>query len=272
MKPHTLSTVLLIAGAALLILGYFEPQIKASLVTVVSDDTPPEWILNPSGTPALYPTNGAVYGTPVTRVQAMVRDLESGVTSVVGTIDQAPYPMTILFGDASEGVWLYNLVTPVTSGTHTITFVATNAVGLKTTYTGTFAFSGAIQGTWYINNVEITSSTMTVYSSTLTVNFTFVKTTGPSGTVCEVTEGGSHVVTLVSTDSITWRGVHAFTGGSHALELTASDGTSPPIIMATLSVNFGGSLDFTGEQLAMFAAGACCLGAGGYLRLPKKKR
>jgi hypothetical protein len=38
-----------------------------------------------------------------------------------------------------------------------------------------------------------------------------------------------------------------------------------------LSVNFGGA-SFTTEQIVMFAVGACCLGGGGYLRLPKKKR
>jgi len=272
MKTKTLSTLLLIAGVALLLIGYFEPQIRASLVVLVADNTPPVWLLDSGGSLALYPKDGAVYGAPVTNIQAGVKDLESGVTSVVATIDQTVYSLTLLVGTSYSGVWRCSLTTPVTSGQHSITYVATNGVGLQTTYTGSFSFSAVIQGTWYVNGIEITSSTQTVYSSSLTVNFNFTRSSGPTTITVTVVEGGTSLLTLASTDSITWRGSYTFTGGQHTLALTASDGTQS-IIMAMLSVNFGGlALNFTTEQLAMFAVGACCLGGGGYLRLPKKKR
>jgi len=264
MKRQTLSTLLLIAGVALLILGYFEPQIRASLVTVVADNTPPVWT-------AFYPKDGEVYGAPILKILVGVKDLESGVTSVGASIDLAVYPLTLFLGTSNDGMWTYLLATPITSGQHSLSYVATNGVGLETTYTGSFSFSTVIQGTWYVNGVEITSSTQTVYSPGLTVNFTFTKSSGPSGITCTVKEGGTALLPLTSTDSLTWRGSYTFVGGAHTLALTVSDGTLPPIIMAMLSVNFGGSLDFTSEQIVMFGVGACCLVGGGYLRLPKKK-
>jgi hypothetical protein len=274
MKTHTLSTLLLVAGATLILLGYFEPQIRAGLVIVVADDTPPEWMTDSGGGLALNPKDGSVYGGPVSMIQASVKDLESGVTSVVVTIDQAVYSMTMYAGDTYTGsFWKYSLATPITSGQHSFSYVATNGVELTTRYTGSFSFSTAIQGTWYVNGIEITSSTQTVYSPSLTVNFTFSRSSGSITSTLKVTEGGMTLVTLTSTDSMTWRGSYTFAGGQHTLVLTASEGVTTPIIMATLSVDFGGVvLPFTTEQLVMFAAGACCLGGGGYLRLPKKKR
>jgi hypothetical protein len=272
MKPHTLSTLLLVAGVALLVLGYFEPQISASFVEVVTDDTPPVWILDASGAPMLYPIDGAVYGTPVTNIRVGASDPESYITSVVATIDGTVYPLPFTGGLPGYGIYSYLLATPITSGQHSLSYVATNGVGLQTTYTGSFSFSTVIQGTWYVNGIEITSSIQTVYSSSLTVNFTFTRSSGPTTITCTVKEGGTSLLTLTSTDSLTWCGSFTFTGGAHTVALTASDGTTS-VIMAVLSVNFGGLvLDFTNEQLAMFAVGACFLGAGGYLRLPKKKQ
>jgi len=271
MKPHTLSTLLLVAGVALLVLGYFEPQISASFVEVVTDDTPPVWILDASGAPMLYPIDGAVYGTPVTNIRVGASDPESYITSVVATIDGTVYPLPFTGGLPGYGIYSYLLATPITSGQHSLSYVATNGVGLQTTYTGSFSFSTVIQGTWYVNGIEITSSIQTVYSSSLTVNFTFTRSSGPTTITCTVKEGGTSLLTLTSTDSSTWRGSYTFVGGSHTLSLVASDGITQ-VTMATLSVNFGGSLDFTSEQIVMFGAGACCLVGGGYLRLPKKKR
>jgi len=268
MKSKTLSTLLLVAGVALLVLGYFEPQIRAGFVTVVADDTPPVWGLSSDGLLALNPKDG-VYG-PVTKIIAGVGDVESGVASVVATIDETSYPMTISVGVPTSAVWGYYLPTPITSGQHSITYVATNVVGLSTTYSGLFSVSTVIQGTWYINGEEITSSAQTVYSSSLTLNFSFSRIAGPV-VACTVKEGSTPLLTLTSTDSSTWRGSYTFAGGAHTLTLTASDGTTS-VIMAMVSVDFGGlALNFTTEQLAMFAVGACCLGGGGYLRLPKKK-
>jgi len=267
MKRQTLSTLLLVAGVALLVLGYFEPQIKAGFLTVLTDDTPPVFMVD-----SLSPKDGSVYGSPLTTIQGRVDDLESNVMSVLGTIDGTAHLMHIVVGTPHSAIWAATLATPITSGQHTITYVATNEVGLQATYTGSFSFSMVIQGKWYVNGIEITSSTQTVYSSSLTVNFTFSRSSGPTTITCTVKEGSTPILTLTSTDSMTWRGSYTFTGGAHTLTLTASDGTTS-IIMAMVSVDFGGlALNFTTEQLVMFAVGACCLGGGGYLRLPKKKR
>jgi len=272
MNSKTLSTLLLIAGVALLVLGYFEPQIRAGLVIVVADDTSPVWLVNPDGSLAVYPKDGDVYGTPLTQIQASALDPESGVKLIEGYIDGIACvpPMTwsrvFHYGFQFTSI----LATPIASGSHLITFVATNNVGLKTTYSGSFSFSTVIEGTWYVNEIKITSSTQTVYSPSLTLNFSFSRTAG-TVVACTVTEGSTLLLTLSSTDSSTWRGSYTFTGGAHSLTLTASDGTTS-IIMAMVSVDFGGlALNFTTEQLAMFAVGACCLAGGGYLRLPKKK-
>lgn len=267
MKRQTLSSLLLIAGIALLILGYFEPQIKARLTTVVVDDTPPVFMV-----PSLLPKAGAVYGTPITKIQAGVNDPESGVTSVVATVDGTTYGMTLLYGDVYQGAWYWTLATPISvEGQHSITYVATNGVGLQTTYTGSFSISTVVQGTWHINGEEITSPDQIVYSSSLTVTFTFSKTSGPTITSCSIVEGGTTLLTLASVDSSTWSGSFTFVGGKHTLALTATTG-SGSFIMATLNLDLGGFLNFATEQIVMFGAGACCLGAGGFLRLPKKKR
>jgi hypothetical protein len=231
---------------------------------VITDDTPPEWFM-------LYPANGGVYGTPILKIQVGASDAESLIVSIEAKIDGAVYPMTFTSGVPGYAVYTHTFLTPIVSGTHSLSYVATNGVGLKTNYTGTFSMSQAIAGIWFINGVQITSPTQKVYSQTLTVNFNFSKTAGNVVT-CNVVEGSTPILTLTSTDSTNWHGSYTFTGGSHTVTLTASDGTTS-VIMAMLSVDFGGVvLDFTTEQLVMFAAGACCLGGGGYLRLPKKKQ
>jgi len=270
MRAHTLSTLLLIAGIAFLLLGYFEPQIRASLATVVTDDTPPQWVLNSSGVPQLYPQDQGVYSATGI-IQVIVKDPESGVTSVVATIDGTQYTLTLTAGNAFSGLWQC-YCSQLDTGVHSLKYVATNGVGLQTIYTGSFEVATVIQGTWYVNGIEITNSTQTVYSSNLTVTFTFSRSSGPTAITCSVIEGSMSLLTLTSTDSSTWQGSYTFAGGAHTLALKASDGTTS-VIMAMLDVNFGGiALNFTNEQLVMFAVGACCLGSGGYLRLPKKKR
>jgi hypothetical protein len=266
MKRRTLSSLLLVAGIALLVLGYFEPQIKARFATVVADNTPPVFVVA-----TLSPKDGAVYGAPISTIQAGVNDLESGVTSVVASIDGTAYVMQLRYGDAYQGAWYWSLVTAISAeGQHSITYVATNGVGLQTTYTGSFSISTVVQGTWHINGEEITSPDQIVYSSSLTVTFTFSKTSGPTITSCSIVEGGTTLLTLASVDSSTWSGSFTFVGGKHTLALTATTGTGS-FIMATLNLDLGGFLNFATEQIVMFGAGACCLGAGGYLRLPKKK-
>jgi len=271
MKSKTLSTLLLVAGAALLLLGYFEPQIRAGFATVITDATPPVWGVNADGTLGLIPRDGQVLQT-CTIIQVVVLDPESGVASVTAWVDEFQFDLPLKGGTPYGGIWQRS-IPAVPIGTHTIKYNATNMVGLSTVYSGSFeVYTGGIQGIWYVNGIEISSSSQTVYSSSLTVNFTFSRTSPISPNTCSVVEGATSLLTLTSTDSSTWRGSYTFVGGSHTLTLTASDGTTS-VIMAMISVDFGGlAVNFTTEQLAMFAVGACCLGGGGYLRLPKKKR
>jgi len=269
MKRQTLSLLLLIAGVALLLLGYFEPQIRAGFATVITDETPPVWGVNADGTLGLFPRDGQVLQT-CTIIQVVALDPESGVASVTAWVDEIQFDLPLRGGTSYGGMWQMQ-IPAVSIGTHTIKYNATNMVGLSTVYSGSFeVYTGGIQGIWYVNGIEITSSSQTVYSPSLTVNFTFSRTSPIAPNTCSVVEGSTSLLTLTSTDSSTWLGAYTFTGGAHTLTLTATDGTTS-VIMAMLSVNFGLALDFTTEQLAMFAVGACCLGAGGYLRLPKKQ-
>ena len=85
-----------------------------------------------------------------------------------------------------------------------------------------------LAGSWFINGVQITDSSQTVYSKTLLIAFEFDKTAGAadSAVTCTVTEGSNLLVTLTNSAAGKWTGTVTFTGGSHDLSLQATDGKS----------------------------------------------
>ena len=259
----------IVIGIALLCVGTVYPSLK--LVVVVTDNTPPYWLVS-SGSPVLYPIDQEVYSS-ISFIQVGVGDIESSVMSVVATIDGTQYNLSLYLGTPSSGFWRVT-VSLNDAGTHSIKYVATNGVGLSTTYSGQFYISMAIQGNWYINNIAVSSPNQTLYFKTLTLNFKFVKTSGIDDSMisCNVAEGDTQVLALTYQGSSTWTGSYMFTGGSHTLALKASDGVNM-ITMSLLNVNFGGvdGVNISTEQLIIYAIGGTFIALGGYGELTRAR-
>ena len=251
---------LIVIGIALLCIGTVYPSLK--LVIVITDDTPPQFLnISP------YPADQEVY-SGISRILVWVGDAESSVMSVVATIDGTQYNLSVTEG--SSLAWEAT-ISPPGAGTHSVNYVATNGVGLSSTYTGQFYISMAIQGNWYVNDIEVTDPNQRLYFKTLTLNFKFVKTSGLDDSMisCDVAEG-TQLLTLTYQGSSTWNGSYTFTSGTHTLALRASDGTNI-ITMSLLNLNFGG-VNVSNEQLIIFAGAAVCIGSGGYGLLTSKRR
>jgi len=216
----SLGWIMLLAGIFLLFVGFVFP-----MVILYADDTPPTWLLAADGTVSLAPRDGDVLSSS-TMVQVGVNDPESGVASVLAWIDSVQYDLTLKVGTPFSGIWQKS-IPAVATGTHTIKYTAMNKVGLSTTYAGSFQIYTALQGKWYVNNVEITSPTQEVYSASLSISFKFVKTTGiaDASITCTLWEGTTKLATLTNTATNTWMGSYTFTTGKHTLNLKASDGT-----------------------------------------------
>lgn len=262
---------LVVIGSLLLFVGATYAQLMA---VVVTDDTPPYWHIATDGTLSLYPQDYDTITSPLTVIQAVVKDPESGVTSVVATIDATSYT---LYAGFYTSIWSFYPDPAITLdvGSHSIEFVATNGVGLTTTYTGTFTVGTSmnLQGNWYINDILVNSVNQTLYFPTLTLNFKFVKTFGvvDSAVICTVVEGVTKLLTLTYQGNGTWIGSYKFAGGTHTLALKAYDGVSD-VTMSLLNIDFGG-ITLPIEQLIIFAVGGTCIGIGGYgLSTGKKRR
>ena len=220
----SLGWIMLLAGMALLLVGFAFP-----MVVLYSDNTPPTWIIASDGSIALAPRDGDTLQS-CNKILAGVNDPETDVASVIAWIDGVQYDIPWLsppcIGTIKSGVWQRS-IPAVAEGTHTIKYTATNKAGLSTTYTGSFKVYTALQGKWYVNDVEITSPTQEVYSASLSVSFKFVKTTGiaDASITCTAWEGTTKILTLTNTAANTWMGSYTFTAGKHTLNLKASDGT-----------------------------------------------
>ena len=214
-------------GAILIVIGLVLGPAVA-MVTLTADNTPPVWGTDSNGYIALAPKNGDSWSS-LTQILAEVNDPESGVSSVSAQIDGHTYVLVVLVGTPKGAVWTYKGTLPtLATGSHTISYTATNGVGLTTTYTGTFTIYNSLAGNWFINGVQITNSSQTVYSKTLLIAFEFDKTAGAadSAVTCTVTEGSNLLVTLTNSAAGKWTGTYTFTAGTHSLTLKASDGVS----------------------------------------------
>ena len=256
------SDTLIIIGIALLAVSIIHP-----LVTLVVDNTPPK-------IEETLPSNGGVY-TSLTKIVAYVYDYESGVKSVTCVIDGVSYnlyrstiqPLAVAQMDSGSGEYWERTVSITTPGTHTFEFTATNKAGLSSKVSGTFTIYTDLQGKWYINDQEITSSSQTIYSTSLTVTFKFVKTAGidDSYISCWVEEGGTKILTLTLTDSSkhVWTGVYTFKPGTHTLTLKVSDGRKTltlsivnlTIPEATPTTTPGATFKLTTQQTVMLLGG-----------------
>lgn len=280
MKAKTINILLIAIGVALLCVGVAYPTLKTRLgyrfATVVADDTPPYWMTDAGSNPILYPLDGRTYAS-LHQLSAYVADPESGVASVVCTIDGTAYPLNAGIGDPYTGQMYLAIIPEQSVGQHTFRYVATNTVGLTCEYSGIFAVSAPFQGKWYVSSgssptwVEVTSPTQTYYSSSLTINFKFVKTAGPSdGEIsCKIVEGAQSKLLLTNSEASTWTGTMTVTGGKHQYELRAAVAGGAEITFAVLDLNFGGQTVMN-EQLLFFGSGGCLIGFGAF-RLSKKR-
>jgi hypothetical protein len=234
MQPKTVQLI----GAALILVGLLFALNIVSFATLVVDTTPPE-IAN------TYPANGSVY-TSILAIDCYFRDLESGIQSATFQIGSTVYTLTYAGAAPSSFPncewWTYGPMSLNTPGTYSYTVKVTNKAGLQAQQSGSFIIYTQLQGNWYINDQQITSSSQTVYSTSATVSFKFQKTAGldDAKITCWVEEGGTKLLTLTLTDSTNhiWTGSYTFSLGTHNLVLTAYDG-SKKVTMSIVSLQFG---------------------------------
>jgi len=228
----SLGWIMLLAGMFMLFVSIAFP-----MVTVVVDTTPP---VIGSTVPALGPGGTSVYSY-LSTISAVVTDTESGVKTVTCSIDGgASWSLAYV---VASGRYEYTLLTPLTTaGTHTFNFIATNNVGLQSSSSGSFTIYTGLTGTWYVNDIAITSTSQVVYATSATVSFKFVKTTGvaDSSITCTVVEAvaGGMSLTLTNSAASTWTGSYTFALGTHTLNLKASDGTQT-VTMSVIGLQVG---------------------------------
>jgi hypothetical protein len=235
-----LKTIQLI-GAALILVGLLFALNIISFATLVVDTT----------SPIIVSTNPADGSTipKLNSISAHLQDPESGILTIGAYLYNPSgglimiYAPLLVNGTIYDGTWSISFSDLATPGNnYKIYFIVKNNAGLTTSKNVYFNIYTALQGTWWINNQQITSSSQTIYSTTTTVNFTFQKTAGldDSYISCWIEEGGTKILTLSLTDSTNhiWTGSYTFSLGTHNLVLTAYDGTKT-VTMSIVGLEFG---------------------------------
>jgi hypothetical protein len=257
-----LSLLLIAIGVVFLVVGTVYP-----LVTVVVDTTPPAVRL-------VYPSTAT--GTSLTELVAYVKDPESGIQSVTCVIQNLvpAYALSYVSNDPifNDEKWYKDIPDITTAGTYSYSWAITNKAGLVTTLTGTYTIYTALQGKWYVNDIEITSSTQTVYTTSATVNFKFAKTAGvaDSSITCTVWEGTAQLLTLTPLAGSMWSGSYTFANGQHTLNLKASDGTQT-ITMSVIGLQVGSGGFEMSMQMILWIVGAVFIVAGVGVEIIKPK-
>ena len=225
---RSLGYIMFMAGLGMLLISFVFP-----MVIVVVDNTPPAWrILHPS----------TATGTALIELVAYVKDPESGIQSVTCNVAGTTHSLSYVLTDSifKDEKWYKDIPDITATGSYPFEWVITNKAGLTTTVTGTYTIYTGLQGKWYVNNIELTDPTQTIYSTSTTVNFKFVKTAGveDSKILCSVWEGTTQLLSLPNTATSTWIGSYTFTAGSHTLALKAYDGTTT-VTMSVIGMQIG---------------------------------
>jgi len=167
----------------------------------------------------------------------------------------------------------YIASTDVLAGVHSFQaqFAGTDAyVSSSSSVISVESTTSMLVGSWYVNDVLITSATQVVNTTIPAVSFKFVKTSGAvadSGITAVVKEGGTVLVSLTNAASSTWAGSYTFGYGKHTLSLVASDGTTT-ITMSMFCDSLSGEAPSGGisTQIIVCMSGMCIgLGIGWYL-------
>jgi len=259
---QSLGYIMFLAGAFMLLVSFVFP-----MVTVLVDNTPPTWIMTSDGKVGITPRNGETYSL-VTSVIVFVKDEESGVESVKATVDTTTYDCSSM-----PNFWYSGIFPALPVGSHSIKVVATNGVGLSTTYSGTFTVYTNLQGNWYVNGVQITDPAQVIKATSLIVNFQFDKTLGveDSKITCTVVEGSTVLLTLTNTVANTWKGSYTFTTGQHSLTLKASDGTQT-VTMSVIGMQIGPTTPKLPQLNTLQILGLASTGIGLLLIFTGRKR
>jgi len=273
MDKKSKQKIVQIVGIVAILAGLLFALNIVSFAVLVVDDTAPVIA-------STVPSNGQTL-PKINSISALVWDLESGVQEV----DVELYN--------SSGALIHGWVLVRTSGTefngtysvsfadfavygknYWIHFLARNKAGLISIRDVYITIYTDLQGKWYINNQEVTSTTQTIYSTSLTVEFKFIKTSGISDNyiTCSVwdTMAQYKLFDLTYQGSGTWAANYTFARGSYYLDLKASDGTRM-ITMSIVDLAFQQEtpvLQFSRNQLF----GVCLMGVGVILIAVLKRR
>jgi hypothetical protein len=141
---------------------------------------------------------------------------------------------------ANDGTWQVSFTAVSTPGKYCAYFIAQdNAANIKELRVNFTIYRGLL-GNWYINGVQITSTTQKVYAGSTNVTFKFVKTAGIEDKylTVKVSETGafSYGVDYISAD--TWQSTWTISPGTHTLTLSAYDGTTI-ITMSVIGLQIG---------------------------------
>ena len=229
----SISNMLIYLGLALILFSFAYP-----FVTVVIT-TPSKPVIH-----STVLTNGKTY-TKLGRITACV----SYADSVVCIIDGQQYylrklpirPLTIasdgLEGENKYVVWAAD-VNIDSIGTHSFEFIATNKYGTSRS-SGSFEIYRELTGTWYINDIEITSSDQVIELETTTLTFKFIPAAGQPIS-CIVTYSGPESGTLSLTEENgIWVATKTFLDGTYCMDLTATDGKAT-VTMTIIEADIGG--------------------------------
>jgi hypothetical protein len=265
------STALIVLGIALLAFGAVYP-----FVTLVVDTTAPTFV-------STVPAANQVYAS-VSQCSAHVTDDVSGVKQVVcyiynyQTATTYMASMTLSSGNNMDGTWTCAPPggTITTPGKYAVAMVAQdNAANNGNTGWINFTIYTQLQGNWYINDQQITSTSQTVYSSSTSITFKFVKTAGIDDSYITVIVSGSSSVRSFNynVDHVsagTWQSTWTLEAGTWTITLKAYDGTTT-ITYSVVGLTIPGAFIWVmTTQQALVLAGMLSIVAGVVLRVKKK--
>lgn len=215
-----------------------------------------------------------------------VHDSGYGVSTVtyLDSVTQGYTPPTrslsLISGTANDGTWEGSFPTGATYAVNTdysFTFVAVDGKGNGQTLTGTFRLYTTLAGKWYVAGTEVTSPTQTVWVSSSSVEFKFVKSAGlPDAQVTCALSGGV-TGTLSLTEANTWKITKTLSDGTYTITCTASQpnpsGGTDSVVMSIYGLGIGDDdiVPVVTEENMMYLLGFCLIGAGLVLFMKDKK-
>jgi hypothetical protein len=230
----TLGWIMLFAGMFMLLLSYTN-----LLAVLVVDNTPPQITYT-------VPANGQTVGS-VNSFTMWANDGESGLASMSVTFydpsgTQIFTASKTCNGETGTVSWNQPVSPAITTQAqnYKAKYYAKNMAGLEYTYEITFSIYTGLQGKWYINDIEIKSSSQVVYSTTNNVKFTFIKTSGaPDGQIaCAIYIGNEVQAGVPWVSAGKWEATYPIANGRYEYRLVATDWVTS-VEMAVIDLHVG---------------------------------